>query len=118
MISKQSVKRKWFLPSVPLTNIAPTGSDQGCPLHRQEGVTRFVISLPMCTFVCMLMGVFAWSRCLALDVLRCVFHGPFIWHRWLQETADTPEVARRDPNGGAIDCKEVWDDNSSYIGVS
>lgn len=41
-----------------------------------------------------------------------------MWHRWLQETADIPEVARRDPNGGAIDCKEVWNDNSLDIDVS
>ncbi|CAM9954080.1 unnamed protein product [Hapterophycus canaliculatus] len=28
--------------------------------------------------------------------------------RWMAETADVPEVARQDPNGGAIDCKQVF----------
>lgn len=27
--------------------------------------------------------------------------------RWMAETADVPEVERKDPNGGAIDCKQV-----------
>lgn len=26
----------------------------------------------------------------------------------MADTADVPEVARQDPNGGAIDCKQVW----------
>ena len=26
----------------------------------------------------------------------------------MAETAGAPEVARQDPNGGAIDCKQVW----------